>query len=422
MKHKILTITLLCTLLCTQLFSTNGTIQATSQKESLNVETIGDIPIYKEIIKRSPERRPGIQMEPQYITVHNTGNRDYGADALMHHYLLYYSTDSTTSWHYTVDNSSIYQHLPLNEVGYHAGDNNGKGNFQSIGIEICENADGNYQQAERNAEKLIAELLYEYNMDISQVVTHNYWSGKDCPHNLLNNDYGSVGWNVFLKNIQKELDILMLQKMQDNTRQSQPLTIAKDSELSLGITYQDKLSDYQVELKDKYALVVESGEVNQRKTYTGKKQEITPDIKATAYVLSNDGLTLPANTFSIETIESDIEIEWQSQELIEKSTSWKAVKEGSAIIYIRKGNATAKLFVSADYVKQPKIVSRQELLMNSNIMDLFTAENVHTIAWESSDSNIVEIKDNAIKGVNQGKAVISTSINGVKIEREIIVK
>ncbi|MFP3398696.1 N-acetylmuramoyl-L-alanine amidase, partial [Brevibacterium sp. SIMBA_078] len=80
----------------------------------------------------------GNYMKPLYITVHNTANTAKGANAASHASFVKRSSTGV-SWHYTVDDSVIYQHLPLNENGWHAGDGRGTGNMKSIGIEICEN-------------------------------------------------------------------------------------------------------------------------------------------------------------------------------------------------------------------------------------------------------------------------------------------
>ncbi|WP_186312994.1 peptidoglycan recognition protein family protein, partial [Bacillus pumilus] len=90
--------------------------------------------------------RPGNYMKPLYITVHNTANTAKGANAASHASFVKRSSTGV-SWHYTVDENVIYQHLPLNENGWHAGDGRGTGNMKSIGIEICENADGNFEKA-----------------------------------------------------------------------------------------------------------------------------------------------------------------------------------------------------------------------------------------------------------------------------------
>jgi len=46
------------------------------------------------------------------------------------------------SWHFTVDDHSIYQTLPTNETGEHA-DYEGEGNRSSIRIEMCVNRGNN---------------------------------------------------------------------------------------------------------------------------------------------------------------------------------------------------------------------------------------------------------------------------------------
>ena len=55
-----------------------------------------------------------------------------GANAENHAKYLYKQategTFRTASWHFTVDDKQIYQHLPTNENGWHAGDGDGSGN------------------------------------------------------------------------------------------------------------------------------------------------------------------------------------------------------------------------------------------------------------------------------------------------------
>ncbi|MGN7326552.1 peptidoglycan recognition protein family protein [Bacillus pumilus] len=143
------------------------------------------VKIIKDFIPRSNRNRPGNYMKPLYITVHNTANTDQGANALRH--VNYVKKPNTaTSWHFTVDENWIYQHLPLNENGWHAGDGRGTGNMKSIGIEICENADGNFEKAVENAQWLIRKLMTEQGIPLANVVPHKRWSGKNCPRQLLN--------------------------------------------------------------------------------------------------------------------------------------------------------------------------------------------------------------------------------------------
>ncbi len=109
-----------------------------------------------------------------------------------------YVTNRSTSvsWHFTVDDSVIYQHLPIDENGWHAGDGtNGTGNRNSIGIEICENADADFEKATANAQWLIRKLMKENNIPLKHVVPHKKWSGKDCPGKLLEH------WSSFINRI-----------------------------------------------------------------------------------------------------------------------------------------------------------------------------------------------------------------------------
>lgn len=78
-----------------------------------------------------------------YITLHHTANTANRADAKKHaNYVK--KPSSSVSWHFTCDDSVIYQHFPIDENGWHAGEGtNGTGNRTSIGIEIC---DGDFEQ------------------------------------------------------------------------------------------------------------------------------------------------------------------------------------------------------------------------------------------------------------------------------------
>lgn len=143
------------------------------------------VKIIKDFIPKSNRNRPGNYMKPLYITVHNTANTAKGANAASHASFVKRSSTGV-SWHYTVDDGVIYQHLPLNENGWHAGDGRGTGNMKSIGIEICENSDCNFEKAVENAQWLIRQLMQDLGIPLANVVPHKRWSGKQCPRKLLN--------------------------------------------------------------------------------------------------------------------------------------------------------------------------------------------------------------------------------------------
>jgi len=142
--------------------------------------------IIQDFIQAGRRNRPGGKNGLKFITIHNTGNANRGAGAAAHaaYVKSAEAADLPVSWHYTIDEGVIYQHLPDTETAYHAGDGSGPGNTQSIGIEICENIDGNLLGATNNAVMLVAQLCRKYSIPVQNVVQHNRWSGKDCPYQL----------------------------------------------------------------------------------------------------------------------------------------------------------------------------------------------------------------------------------------------
>jgi N-acetylmuramoyl-L-alanine amidase len=162
--------------------------------------------IIQDLIPAGRRNRPGRANPRSFITIHNTGNPAKTAHARNH--AAYLKSDAANSlpvsWHYTVDCKEIYQHIPDNEIAWHAGDGGGgTGNNQSIGIEICMNEGGDLLKATDNAVKLTAELCKKYNIPSSNVVQHNRWSGKLCPQLIRNGR--PYGWDTFIKKVQDAL-------------------------------------------------------------------------------------------------------------------------------------------------------------------------------------------------------------------------
>ena len=161
--------------------------------------TDNGIAIQEHIISGGRKNRPGRDTNPDtYITIHETGNAAKGADAAAHGAYLDSAAgeDALVSWHYTVDDHAIVQHLPDYETAYHAGDGKaGPGNTTSIGIEICVHAGGDFEAAKANAAALVRLLMEEHGIGIEHVVQHNHWNGKDCPKTIR----ATTGaWEAFL--------------------------------------------------------------------------------------------------------------------------------------------------------------------------------------------------------------------------------
>ncbi|MEM5633398.1 N-acetylmuramoyl-L-alanine amidase [Bacillus cereus] len=135
-------------------------------------------------------------MNPEFITVHNTYN-----DATAENEVSYMiRNDNQVSFHIAVDDKEAVQGIPLERNAWHTGDGNGNGNRKSIGVEICYSLSGGdrYYKAEDNAAIVVAQLMKQYNIPINKVRTHQSWSGKYCPHRML--DEGR--WNSFIERVQ----------------------------------------------------------------------------------------------------------------------------------------------------------------------------------------------------------------------------
>ncbi|MCL2545602.1 MAG: N-acetylmuramoyl-L-alanine amidase [Oscillospiraceae bacterium] len=157
--------------------------------------------IVQDFIPVGRRNRPGRVSPMRFITIHNTGNSDRGANARAHNTFIRSTTatNAPISWHYTVDEREIFQHLPDNEDAFHAGDGAGPGNRQSIGIEICQNADGDLLAANNRATELTALLCRRYNIQTTNIVQHHHWNGKSCPQMLRSGR--PYDWHTFLARV-----------------------------------------------------------------------------------------------------------------------------------------------------------------------------------------------------------------------------
>ena len=58
------------------------------------------------------------------------------------------------------------------------------GNLNGIGVELCVNADGNFEQTMQNGAQLTAYLLRQYGLGVENVRQHYDFSGKNCPQTI----------------------------------------------------------------------------------------------------------------------------------------------------------------------------------------------------------------------------------------------
>ena len=139
------------------------------------------------------------KMTPKFLIVHNTAN-----DASANNEISYMRTNnSSTSFHIAVDDIEAVQGIPFDRNSWNAGDGtNGNGNRNGIAIEICYSKSGGdkWEKAKTNAVELIVQLLNQYGWGIEQVKKHQDFSGKYCPHRILDD-----GWEGFLNRIREKL-------------------------------------------------------------------------------------------------------------------------------------------------------------------------------------------------------------------------
>jgi N-acetylmuramoyl-L-alanine amidase CwlA len=161
-------------------------------------EAYSELNIIQDFIPAGNSNRPGKLLDLKSITIHNTDNSDAGANAAAH---AKYQKGADArrrevSWHYTVDDGSVYQSLPINEIGWHSSSK--EGNATSIGIEICMNAGLDVPAAYKRAALLVAVLAFQNGIGVTKIFQHYDWSRKNCPRVLRATP---SGWSDFLQQI-----------------------------------------------------------------------------------------------------------------------------------------------------------------------------------------------------------------------------
>ncbi len=141
-----------------------------------------------------------------WITVHDTANTDPSSSALSHaNYLLGQAANNgaQVSWHYTIDDYEMYQHIPEGEVAWHAGDGSapvggpviiqgivrpellGGGNRNAIAIEMNVGMGDDLYRIWQRTAKWASQTLVKYNLPREHIKFHQHFSGKHCPNALL---------------------------------------------------------------------------------------------------------------------------------------------------------------------------------------------------------------------------------------------
>lgn len=136
--------------------------------------------------------------EIRYIVIHDTGNKSNGADADAH-FNYFNGGNRNSSADFFVDDKKILQVNDYKKFyTWQVGDGKGKygiTNQNSIGVEICINADGDYDKAFNNAVELTRYLMGALGIPAERVVRHFDASRKNCPVSMSENNWEK--WEKF---------------------------------------------------------------------------------------------------------------------------------------------------------------------------------------------------------------------------------
>ena len=211
--------------------------------EKVPSENLGYLPFYnssemeikKSFLPDDSNLKPNTKRKAtKYITIHNTGMAHPSATAKgLDEYI--HTTTRVASWHFSIDDKETYQHLDLDEVGWHAGDGShtweekyfnktynkeciGGGNQNSVGIESCVYQGVDFNMVMRRLAKLTASLLIKYQLTIKDVKQHYDFSGKNCPQVIRE----ANRWEEFLFLV--ELELFAQKELEDVIFQWQSLS------------------------------------------------------------------------------------------------------------------------------------------------------------------------------------------------------
>jgi hypothetical protein len=150
-------------------------------------DPVPGLPLRLALLPWGAPNRPGFPLRAAWVTVHETANEQAGADAEAHRRFVHAGGGREgVSFHFVVDDRVAVQLLPTTENGWHAGDGvAGPGNRTSLAVELCVNADGDWERTQENGARLVAALCRAFGLGSERVVPHQHWSGKQCPRRLL---------------------------------------------------------------------------------------------------------------------------------------------------------------------------------------------------------------------------------------------
>ncbi|HHD2752993.1 TPA: SH3 domain-containing protein [Clostridium perfringens] len=154
-------------------------------KNSKNTPVINGIKVNKQLIDINYSQ--GVTIKPKYIVIHDTDNRQAGANAMANRNYFANHPNAKASAHYIIDEGNIVQALEDTWKGWHVGDGNNPNinNSTTIAIELCVNKGNNFDKTLEHGVELTKYLMEKYNIPAENVVMHRDASGKTCSRMMI---------------------------------------------------------------------------------------------------------------------------------------------------------------------------------------------------------------------------------------------
>lgn len=137
------------------------------------------------------------RINPKYIVWHDTGVIDQSDEGNASYFKSIFRNASAN---FFIDENSITEVVEAGIVSWHCGDGYGAygiDNYNSIGIELCVEADGNFKpETIANAVWLGKKLMADFGIPLENNVRHYDASRKNCPQ-FLNTDGKWTKWYAF---------------------------------------------------------------------------------------------------------------------------------------------------------------------------------------------------------------------------------
>jgi len=149
--------------------------------------------------------RPGIAARtPRLPVQHENGNP--GAYARQDTVYLFNGAEGRqASWHATVDHTEGFANLPANEIGWHASDGAGPGNYRGFAIELSQRSlrygtAAQVRQARKNAAEVMGRVMARLNGQLPAKMHRDFAPDrKNCPEYFIRD---RAAWNQYVDDVQ----------------------------------------------------------------------------------------------------------------------------------------------------------------------------------------------------------------------------